>query len=138
MTWEDVPCSFTLSWSGDLEVRLSPYEAWAREQSVYPGGPAEKTGGVENAFRYAFGIPSEPFSPILSVSLDASGRPVLSFPPVLNTNGVTLSLLSTTNLTDWSSSAVSERPLVLDQDGTMHTDDSDAVRFYRLKARIAP
>ena len=139
MTYDEgSPCAFTLTWSGNLEVRTSPYEAWAREQTVYPGGPAEKTGGVENAFRYAFGIPSEPFSPILSVSMDASGRPVLAFPPVLNTNGVTLTLLSTTNLTDWSSAAVSERPLVLDGDGTMRPGDSDAVRFYRLKARVSP
>lgn len=139
MTYDEgSPCAFTLTWSGNLEVRTSPYEAWAREQPVYLGGPAEKTGGVENAFRYAFGIPSEPFSPILSVSLDASGRPALAFPPVVNTNGVTLTLLSTTNLTDWTSAAVSERPLVLDGDGTMHPDDSGAVRFYRLKARVSP
>ena len=133
----DNPGRFTLSWSCNLTVERTPYEAWAEENGLI-GGSAEKTGGVENAFRYAFGIPSEPFSPILSVSLDASGRPALAFLPVVNTNGVTLTLLSTTNLTDWTSAAVSERPLVLDGDGTMHPDDSGAVRFYRLKARVSP
>ena len=129
---ENSPCSFTLTWSGDLTVQKTPYETWA-DANVDGGGPEEITGGVENAFRYVFGVPAAPFAPIRSVSVDASGRPVVSLPPIVNTDGVALTILSTDNVTNWSPSAVSERPVT---GATMTFDDDGPVRFYRLKADV--
>ena len=125
--------SFTFQWSGDLTVEKTPYEEWAESPDVNLGGPEEVTGGVENAFRYVFDVPAAPFAPIQSVSVDASGHPVVSLPPIVNTDGVTLTIQSTDRLTNWSPSAVSERPVT---GATMTLDDDGPVRFFRLKADV--
>ena len=135
--YED-PGSVDLSWSGNLTVAVkTPYETWAEAHGR--GDPAlVEGGGVENAFRYVFGKPDpvERFSPIAGISTSAGGLPVLSFPPVVNTAGVSLKVLSTTNLADWSSAAVSERDFSVDLDGRMTMPDTDPCRFYRLKATV--
>ena len=126
--------TFTLQWSGDLTVARSPYETWADGKVV--GGPEVVTGGIANAFRYVFNRPTGTFPVISAISFDASGYPVLTFPTFVNTNGVTLSVLSTTNLTDWSSSAVREVPLAVDQTGSQTLDDATPTGFYRLKVVV--
>ena len=126
--------AFTLQWSGDLTVARSPYETWA--DGKVAGGPEAVTGGVANAFRYVFNRPTGTFPVISSISFDASGYPVLTFPTFVNTNGVTLSVLSTANLSDWSSSAVREVPLAVDQTGSQTLDDATPTRFYRLKVIV--
>lgn len=126
--------AFTLSWSGDLAVARSPYETWAAEKGL--GGPGEVTAGVANAFRYVFGIPSAAFSPISAIGFDASGRVVLTLPTIVNTGGVTLSVLSTTDITDWTPPVAEERSVAVGADGTLTFDDDAPARFYRLKAVV--
>ena len=126
--------AFTLQWSGDLTAARSPYETWADGKVV--GGPEAVTGGIANAFRYVFNRPTGSFSTISSITFDASGHPVLTFPTFVNTNGVTLSVLSTTNLADWTSSAVREVPLAVDQTGAQTLSDTTPTRFYRLKVVV--
>jgi hypothetical protein len=126
--------TFTLSWSGDLTVAQSPYETWAAAKGL--GAPGEVTAGVENVFRYVFGKPTEAFSPIASVGRNASGRIVLALPAVVNTEGVTLSVLSTPDITNWSPPVAEERSLTLGADGAVRFEDFDSVRFYRLKAEV--
>ncbi len=123
--------AFTLEWSGDLAAPLSPYEAWAGDQGL--GGPEEITGGVENVFRYVFGKPTEDFSPISSISVDASGRALLGLSPIVTTNGVILKILSTTNLADWSSGAADVHEV---SGNTVLIPDTGPSRFFRLKAIV--
>ena len=124
--------AFTLSWSGDLTVARSPYETWAAAKGL--GGPEEVTAGVANVFRYVFGNPSGTFSPISSIGFDASGRIVLMLPTVVNTEGVTLSVLSTDDLSNWSPPVAEERSVTVGADGTLKFNDTSPSRFYRLKA----
>ena len=91
---------------------------------------------MENVFRYVFGKPTEAFSPIASVGRDASGRIVLALPAVVNTEGVTLSVLSTPDITNWSPPVAEERSLTLGADGAVRFEDFDSVRFYRLRAEV--
>lgn len=123
--------SFTLTWSGDLTVAKTPYETWA-DANVDGGVPDEVTGGVENAFRYVFGKPAEAFSPILSAAPGPSGGSVLRLPAIVNTDGVTLTVLSTTNLLDWNSA--SETEVVVGADGSVTLPVGGSERFFRLKA----
>ena len=117
-------------------MQKTPYETWA-DNNVSGGAPDEVTGGVENVFRYVFGKPTEAFSPILSAMPGAGGGSVLRLPGVVNTQGVTLKVLSTTDLSDWDSQAVSERTVTVGSDGTVTLpDDGGAVRFFRLKAEV--
>ncbi len=127
--------AFTLSWSGNLTVQKTPYETWA-DNNVSGGAPDEVTGGVENAFRYVFGKPTETFSPILSAAPGAGGGSVLRLPGVVNAEGVTLKVLSTTNVSDWTSAALDERTVTVGQDGTVNLPVGGPVRFFRLKAEV--
>ena len=127
--------TFTLQWSGDLTVQKTPYETWA-DNNVDGGAPHEVTGGVENAFRYVFGKPTGLFSPILSAAPGPSEGSVLRLPAVVNTDGVTLKVVSTTNLSDWTSADVDERTITVGQDGTVELPVGGPVRFFRLKAEV--
>lgn len=127
--------AFTLSWSGDLTVSRSPYEAWADENGL--GAPEAVTDGVANIFRYVFGIPAGEFSPISAVGRDESGRMVVVLPGIVNTDGVEMSVLSTTDIADWRPPAAEERIITVGADGTVTFDDaSSGPRFYRLKAVV--
>jgi len=126
--------TFTLTWSGDLTVQKTPYETWA-DDNVSGGAPDAVTGGVENAFRYVFDKPDESFSPILSAAPGPSDGSVLRLPAVVNTDGVTLKVLSTTNLADWVS-AVETNDVTVGQDGTVTLPVGGPVRFFRLKAEV--
>ena len=127
--------AFTFQWSGDLTVAKTPYETWA-DANVSGGAPTEVTDGIENGFRFAFGLASGEHPPLQTLSFNASGHPVLTFPSGTVASGVTLKLLSTTNLSDWSPGAVTERTVTLGADGSITLDDADVNRFYRLKAEF--
>ena len=134
--FNDDDAEFSLTWSGNLVVQKSPYETWAETRPVVIGGPADVTDGVENAFRYVFDKPTGAFSPILSAMPGPSDGSVLRLSPVFNTNGVTLKVRSTTNLLDWTSSAVDERPIMVGSDGTVSLPVGGPARFFRLKATV--
>ena len=123
--------TFTLTWSGDLTVAKTPYETWA-DANVDGGAPDEITGGVANAFRYVFGKPTEPFSPILAAEPGPSGNSVLRLPAIANGQGIALKVLSTTNLLDWTSAV--ETDVLVGQDGTVSLPFGGTKRFFRLKA----
>ena len=91
------------------------------------------TDGQPNLIRYAFNVPSGAFSPFTGISFNASGKPVVTLLPLVNTDGVTVKVLSTTDLTDWSNPEV--RTLTISDNGTLIFDHAtDPQRFYRLKA----
>ncbi len=110
---------------------LTGYAAWAALNGL--GGPDEVTDGQPNLIRYAFNVPSGAFSPFTGISFNASGKPVVTLLPLVNTDGVTVKVLSTTDLTDWSNPEV--RTLTISDNGTLIFDHAtDPQRFYRLKA----
>ena len=120
---------FTLKWESSLVHESTPYETWATLHGL--GGAEETTAGVANAFRYAFGIPTAAFSPISGITFDADGHPILHFPPLVNTDGIVLKVLSATNLVDvdWTTGALPERELSLDSTSAMHLEDVGATCF---------
>ena len=110
---------------------LTGYAAWAALNGL--GGPDEVTDGQPNLIRYAFNVPRGAFSPFTGISFNASGKPVVTLLPLVNTDGVTVKVLSTTDLTDWSNPEV--RTLTISDNGTLIFDHAtDPQRFYRLKA----
>ena len=75
-------------------------------------------------------------SPILSAAPGPSEGSVLRLPAVVNVDGVTLKVVSTTNLSDWTSADVDERTITVGQDGTVSLPVGGPVRFFRLKAEV--
>ena len=109
------------------------YAVWAAENGL--GAADAVTDGQPNLIRYVFDVPSGAFSPITSITFD-DGKPVLWFHSFnQNVSGVTLSILSTTDLLDWTHAQVfgpiappfNFPGLILD-----HGNDAPQ-RFYRLK-----
>jgi hypothetical protein len=85
-------------------------------------------------FRYLFDVPTGPFTnpPLLSISFDASGRPLILTPP-LNpvATGFDLSILATDNL-DGTGNATT---YPLDASGeTTINETGKTYRFFRLRA----
>ena len=87
---------------------------------------------VANAFIYAFGDAATN-APLMTISFDMNNKPVITTPPLVRTEGVTLKVLSTTDLTDWLHPE--ERMLTVGDNGTLiFNHESDPQRFYKLKA----
>ena len=110
------------------------YEAWAAANGVAGAWNATDASGIHNVFRYLFDVPTGPFTnpPILSISFDASGRPLILTPP-LNpvATGFDLSILATDNL-DGTGNATT---YPLDASGeTTINETGKTYRFFRLRA----
>jgi hypothetical protein len=110
---------------------LTGYYAWAAVNGL--GGPEEATDGQPNLVRYVFDKPSGDCNPFTDISL-VDGKPVVRTLAPVNTEGVTIKVLSTTDLADWSHAE--ELELSVDPDGglLLEHDTSDPARFYRLQA----
>ena len=116
----------------------SGYGAWAVSAGIAGKGTAAKMGGyglddkVANAFIYAFGDAATN-APLMTISFDENGKPVVTTPSLVRTEGVILKILSTTDLTDWTNPE--ERTLTVGGNGKQtFNHQSDPQRFYRLKA----
>ena len=116
----------------------SGYGAWAVSAGIAGKGTAAMMGGyglddkVANAFIYAFGDAATN-APLMTISFDENGKPVITTPSLVRTEGMTLKILSTTDLADWSNPE--ERTLTVGGNGKQTFDhESDPQRFYKLKA----
>ena len=116
----------------------SGYGAWAVSVGIAGKGTAAKMGGyglddkVANAFIYAFGDAATN-APLMTISFNENGKPVITTPSLVRTEGMTLKILSTTDLADWSNPE--ERTLTAGGNGKQTFDhESDPQRFYKLKA----
>ena len=108
------------------------YAAWASTSGVTGAWDATDDLGVHNVFRYAFDKPFGAFTnpPLLSITFDASGNPVVLTPPLVNGEGFDLSILATDTL-------AGDNPATypLDPSGTNAIPASAAPsRFFRLRA----
>ena len=75
--------------------------------------PEAVTNDIPVLARYVFGIepdkgPDDLAEPLIDVAFDADGDPGVKLPELQNTEGVTLTVLATTNLADWSQAELVE------------------------------
>ncbi len=111
---------------------MTPYDTWAATNGL--AAAEAVTEGVPNLIRYAFGCPSGACNPFAGISLNASGKPVVRVRAPANTEGVSISLLSSTNLTDWSQAdELAYTDFGPNGELIFEHDTADPMRFYRLK-----
>ena len=90
-------------------------------------GLASASAGV----RYVFGIdpsigPADLAEPLLDITFDTNGKPVVKLPALVNTEGATVTVLATEDLNDWSDAKLV--PMAIDRDdGTWKPAESLAV-----------
>ena len=115
---------------------LVGYNAWAAVNGLGADSQEDVTDGQPNLIRYAFDKPTGAFSPITGISFDANGKPVVNVLPLSAAakDYVTVKVLSTTDLSDWSNAE--EVELRVDSNGEIaFPDHGAAARFYRVKAK---
>ena len=116
------------------EPPASGYAVWAAQNGL--GAADAVTEGQPNLIRYVFNRPSGAFSPFTGITFQ-DGDPVVWFPSFNpDVTGVTLSILSTTNLLDWTHPVefpLSGPPFNFNGMILQHSDTAPQ-RFYRLKA----
>ena len=123
--------------AGDVAIsatfaELTAYDIWAAANDISGAWDETDALGVHNVFRYAFDKPFGAFTnpPLLSITFDASGNPVVLTPPLVNGEGFDLSILATDTL-------AGDNPATypLDPSGTNAIPASAAPsRFFRLRA----
>ena len=130
--WANVAAE-KVQYSGGAE---SGYGAWAVSVGLAGKGTEAAMGGyglddkVANAFIYAFGDAATN-APLMTISFDMNNKPVITTPPLVRTEGVTLKVLSTTDLTDWSHPEV--RTLTISDNGKLVFPLTAApARFFKL------
>jgi hypothetical protein len=69
--------------------------------------PEDMVEGIPAGVRYVFGIdpsigPADLAEPLLDITFDANGKPVVKLPALVNTEGATVTVLATEDLGDWS------------------------------------
>ena len=108
-----------------------PYDDWA---TLYGLGAwdAADASGIHNVFRYIFDVPTGAITnpPLLSISFDASGNPVIHTPP-LNpaASGFDISILASDDLTGTGATTYP-----LDPSGsTTIPATATPARFFRLR-----
>ena len=122
-------------WTVHVEDR---FQVWLSTNGLSGGDaawdakPAKWGGTWANALVYTFGeglVSGE--TTLLSISFDASGKPVITTPPVVEDHtGFTISVIGTGNLNEWSS------PVILEPDSTgtsWSLPDGATARFFRVR-----
>lgn len=108
------------------------YDDWAASNGFVGAWDATGADGVPNVFRYAFDVPEGPIAnpPLITISFDADGRPVIETPSLANGGGFDLSILATDTL-DGQNAAT----YPLDPSGeTVIPEVDKPTRFFRLMA----
>ena len=106
-----------------LRTIFSACELWQKDRGVPDEyEPDEDQNGIPAIVRYVFDIdpdigPDELDEPLIDITFDANGTPSVKLPEQKNTEGVTVTVLATEDLTDWSNAKLI--PMVYDDvDGT--------------------
>ena len=98
--------------------------------------------GIRNVFRYLFDVPTGAFTnpPLLSISFDASGNPVIHTPPLNpSATGFDISIVATSDLNVWGAAVPAADPpgavtYPLDPSGsTTIPATATPARFFRLR-----
>ena len=109
------------------------YETWAEENGI-TGAMDETSGGIYNVFRYVFDVPSGAFAetPLIDIAFE-DGKVVVKTPPVVNSDGVTVSVVESS---DVAGKTVTATKAVDAAGSTEFTKSAESPRFYRLKAEV--
>ena len=97
-----------------LRTLFSAYELWLKDVGIIDElesedmpKPEDMVEGIPAGVRYVFGIdpsigPADLAEPLLDITFDANGKPVVKLPAFVNTEGATVTVLATEDLGDWS------------------------------------
>ncbi len=120
--------------TGDISIPpASDYEIWSGTNGLGAWDDSDASG-IHNVFRYAFGVPTGAITnpPLLSITFDASGNPVIHTPP-LNpaATGFDISIVASDTLTGTAGGTT----YPLDPTGsTTIPQNGNSMRFFRLRA----
>ena len=130
-----------------LRTLFSAYELWLKDVGITDElepedmpKPEDMVEGIPAGVRYVFGIdpsigPADLAEPLLDVTFDANGKPVVKLPALVNTDGVTVTVLATEDLADWSDAKLV--PMAYEKsDGTWHLVDDNPPSKMFFKWRI--
>ncbi|MBO4287523.1 MAG: hypothetical protein J5985_05085, partial [Kiritimatiellae bacterium] len=94
-----------------LRTFFSAYELWLKDAGIaYEPEPDELVNGIPAGARYVFGIdpqisPTALSESLIDIKFDADGKPYVKLPSLANTEGATVTVLATEDLSDWSHAA---------------------------------
>ena len=117
----------------------SGYGAWAVSVGLAGKGTAAAMGGyglddkVANAFIYAFGDAATN-APLMTISFDENGKPVITTPSLVRTEGMTVKLLSSVDIGDWTSAGESEIKSGSGGNIVAFPSETSSRKFYKLVA----
>ena len=114
---------------------VAAYSAWATANGITGAWDAVDANGVANVFRYAFDLPQDEIDdpPLLDITFDAQGKPVIKTPELVKSTGFTFSIVASDNV-DGTGRSVT---YVLNQSGeTVVNEQSSGKRFFRLKVEL--
>ena len=125
--------TFTGNADTTLYAQWGGYGAWAEDNGITGAWNEKDASGIYNVFRYVFGAPGGAFAnpPLIDIALE-DGKVVVKTPPVVNSDGVTVSVVESS---DVAGETVTATKAVDASGSTEFTKDSTATsRFYRLSA----
>ena len=127
-----------------LRTLFSAYELWLKDVGITDElapedmpKPEDMVEGIPAGIRYVFGIdpsigPADLAEPLLDIGFDADGNPCVKVPTLVNTEGVTVTVLATEDLKEWSNAEATEVTVL--SDGKLVFPLTTApVRFFKLK-----
>ena len=125
-----------------LRAVFTAYELWLKDAGLeVQTEPDKLENGIPAVVRYVFGIdpalgPADLPEPLIDVKFDENGHPCVKLPEQKNTEGVTVSVLATEDLSDWSNAKII--PMSYDATtGTWHPADGIDRPAMFFKWRIA-
>ena len=124
-----------VTWTPYVE---DPFAAWAVENGLsgadaeWAAKPAKWGGNWENAFIYTYGYGLTNSVPLMTISFNAGGKPVITTPPEVGT-GVTAEVIGSSALDNWI------LPVVLERDGdNWALPAGKAANFFRVRVTKGP
>ena len=119
-----------VTWTPYVE---DPFAVWAAgnglsgADAAWDATPSKWGGNWANAFIYTYGYGLTNSVPLMTISFNAVGKPVITTPPEVGT-GVTPAVIGTSALDNWKS------PVVLERDGNYWTLPSGkSANFFRVR-----
>lgn len=111
-----------------VEHEVDPYAAWAAAHGVAGARNEKDADGIENVFRYIFGMTDFSTTPLIDIAVDGANV-VIKTPPVANSTGYSIAVKSSANVD--GTGDVASTPLAAGGT-TVIPKPSSGVRFYRL------
>ena len=124
-----------VTWTPYVE---DPFAVWAAgnglsgADAAWDATPSKWGGNWANAFIYTYGFGLTNSVPLMTISFNAVGKPVITTPPEVGT-GFTPAVIGTSALDNWKS------PVVLERDGDNWTLPSGkSANFFRVRVTKSP